>query len=322
MGEVWRAYDSEIDRIVALKMLLPQISQDPDYERRFRREARAAARLDDPHVVPIYDVGEIDGRLYVTMRLIDGVDLQTLLNRGPLEARRAVHIVEQIASALHSAHQAGLVHRDVKPSNILLTRNDFAYLIDFGIARGATDTALTSANTTIGTWAYMAPERFSTSHIQPSSDIYALTCVLYQCLTGHPPYPGDTLEQIAVGHMVTPPPHPSEERPTIPTALDHVITTGLAKQPTDRYPTTIDMATAAHHAITTPTALGASQPTLRAPLSGGPATVVSAGTGQTQDWPTDAGLGPPPPAAPSENGRRRGVLIGALAAVAVLVAGG
>ena len=162
MGEVWRAHDTAIDRTVALKMLLPHFAKDPEFEKRFRREARAAARLDDPHVVPIHDVGEIDGRLYVTMRLINGVDLQTMLNTGPLDARRAVHIIEQIASALHSAHQAGLVHRDVKPSNILLAHNDFAYLIDFGIARASGDTALTSANTTIGTWAYMAPERFNT----------------------------------------------------------------------------------------------------------------------------------------------------------------
>jgi serine/threonine-protein kinase len=142
MGEVWRAHDTEIDRVVALKVLLPRYAQDPEFETRFRREARAAARLDDPHVVPIYDVGEIDGRLYVTMRLIDGVDLQTLLDAGPLDARRAVHVIEQIASALHSAHQAGLVHRDVKPSNILLAHRDFgdfAYLIDFGIARSTGD---------------------------------------------------------------------------------------------------------------------------------------------------------------------------------------
>jgi serine/threonine-protein kinase len=290
MGEVWRAHDTTIDRIVALKMLLPHYAKDPDFEKRFRREARAAARLDDPHVVPIYDVGEIDGRLYVTMRLIDGVDLQTLLDSGPLEARRAVHIVEQIASALQCAHQAGLVHRDVKPSNILLTHNDFAYLIDFGIARGVTDTALTSANTTIGTWAYMAPERFSTGESEPSADVYALACVLYQCLTGQPPYPGDTLEQVAVGHMVAPPPHPSEERDTIPTAMDHVIETGLAKQPTDRYPTAIEMAAAARHAITTP-----ASPSPPPPL---------------------------PPAPPAGKRRRLGVLIGALAVVTLLIAGG
>jgi serine/threonine-protein kinase len=251
MGEVWRAHDTEIDRVVALKVLLPRYAEDPEFETRFRREARAAARLDDPHVVPIYDVGEVDGRLYVTMRLIDGVDLQTLLDAGPLDARRAVHVIEQVASALHSAHQAGLVHRDVKPSNILLAHNDFAYLIDFGIARSTGDSALTSANTTIGTSAYMAPERFNTREIQPSSDIYALACVLYQCLTGELPFPGTTLEQIAVGHMVIPPPKPSEDRDTVPTALDDVVATGLAKQPTDRYQSTVEMAAAARHAIAT-----------------------------------------------------------------------
>jgi serine/threonine protein kinase len=312
MGEVWRAYDTTIDRVVALKMLLPRYAQDPDFEKRFRREARIAARLDDPHVVPIYDVGEIDGRLYVTMRLINGVDLQTLLDAGPLEAQRAVHIIEQVASALHSAHKAGLVHRDVKPSNILLTHNDFAYLIDFGIARATTDTALTSANTTIGTWAYMAPERFNAGETQPSSDIYALACVLYQCLTGQPPYPGDTLEQVAVGHMVAPPPHPSKERDSIPSAMDHVIETGLAKQPADRYPTALEMAGAARQALSGFTdSLDASQPTQPAPL-----------LASNQAPPTaPAHLGAPP--APSVGKRRhRAVLVGAVVTVSLLVAGG
>jgi serine/threonine-protein kinase len=179
MGEVWRAYDTAIDRVAALRMLLPHFAQDPTFEKRFRREARIAARLDDPHVVPIHEVGEIDGRLYVTMRLINGVDLQTLLDAGPLEAARAVHI-EQVASALNDAHRAGLVHRGVKPSNILLTHNDFAYLIDFGIARAVGETALTSANATIG--------------------------------TGQLPYPGEALEHIAVGTHGRPPPRPSPNR--------------------------------------------------------------------------------------------------------------
>jgi serine/threonine protein kinase len=133
MGEVWHAHDTAIDRMVALKMLLPHYAQNRTFTQRFRREARAAARLDDPHVVPIYDVGELDGRLYVTMRLINGSDLETLLDDGPLEPECAVGIIEQVAAALHAAHRVGLVHRDIKPSNILITDNDFTYLIDFGI---------------------------------------------------------------------------------------------------------------------------------------------------------------------------------------------
>ncbi|WP_231983724.1 serine/threonine-protein kinase, partial [Mycobacterium sp. E2733] len=134
MGEVWRAYDTAMDRVVALKVLLATVAEDPAYVERFRREAHAAAGLDEPHVIPIYDFGEIDGRLYVTMRLVTGRDLQTLLAQGPLEPARAIAIIDQIASALHAAHRVGLVHRDVKPSNILIAEHDFAYLIDFGIA--------------------------------------------------------------------------------------------------------------------------------------------------------------------------------------------
>ncbi len=160
------------------------------------------------------------------------------------------------------------MHRDVKPSNILLADNDFAYLIDFGIARAADDTKLTSEGSTIGTWAYMAPERFNTpGDIQPSSDIYALACVLYQCLTGEPPFPGNTLEQVAVGHMVAPPPRASETTDTVPPGLDRVIETGLAKQTAERYPTAVEMAAAARRAITDPTSAPAAVPTQLAPVS-------------------------------------------------------
>jgi serine/threonine-protein kinase len=126
MGEVWRAHDTAIDRIVALKVLLPHYAQNRTFTQRFRREARAAARLDDPHVVPIYDVGEEEGRLYVTMRLINGSDLETLLDDGALKPERAVGIIERVAAALDAAHGVGLVHRDIKPSNILVADNDFA----------------------------------------------------------------------------------------------------------------------------------------------------------------------------------------------------
>jgi serine/threonine-protein kinase len=144
MGEVWRAFDTVTDRIVALKVLPAHLANDDTFKERFRREARAAAGLYEPHVVPIHGYGEIGGQLYVDMRLIMGRDLQTILSEGPLSPVRAVTIVEQVASALHAAHQIDLVHRDVKPSNILVTDSDFAYLIDFGIARTADETGLTS----------------------------------------------------------------------------------------------------------------------------------------------------------------------------------
>jgi serine/threonine protein kinase len=187
MGEVWRAFDTLTERTVAVKVLPTHLIDDTMFQQRFRREARAAASLDEPHVVPIYDFGDIDGRLYVSMRLVEGEDLQAVLDRGPLSPQRAVRIIEQIASALHAAHRIGLVHRDVKPHNILIAEDDFAYLIDFGIARAAGDTSLTSSGITIGTWSYMAPERFRSGAAEAPADVYSLTCVLHQCLTGGPP---------------------------------------------------------------------------------------------------------------------------------------
>jgi serine/threonine protein kinase len=165
-------------------------------------------------------VGEEEGRLYVTMRLINGSDLETLLDDGPLKPERAVGIIEQVAAALDAAHHVGLVHRDIKPSNILVADNDFAYLIDFGIARAAGETGLTSTGLTVGTWSYMAPERFRDGEVRPSSDIYALGCVLYQCLTGQLPFPRTTMEQVAMAHMLDPPPKPSTQQPGVPNGFD------------------------------------------------------------------------------------------------------
>jgi serine/threonine-protein kinase len=178
MGEVWRAHDTATGRVVALKLLPPHLAADEVFQERFRREAYAAAALNEPHVIPIHNFGEIDGRLYVDMRLVEGSDLLDILAEGPLSPPRAVMIVEQVAAALDAAHQIGLVHRDVKPSNILVAKFDFAYLIDFGIARAADQTSLTSQGSTVGTWAYMAPERLSTGEAGPSADIYGLTCAV------------------------------------------------------------------------------------------------------------------------------------------------
>lgn len=252
MGEVWRAYDTTIDRLVALKVLPPNFADDRDFQERFRREAKAAAGLDEPHVVPIHDFGEIDGRLYVTMRLIKGRDLQHLLGDGPLPPSRAVRIIEQISSALHAAHEVGLVHRDVKPSNILVARDDFAYLIDFGIARAAGETTLTNTGAVIGTWAYMAPERLNTGRADARTDVYALACVLHETLTGQRPYPGDSLERQITGHMTVPPPRPSVIRPGVPAEFDIVVARGMAKDPDHRYATTLKLAEHARSAISAP----------------------------------------------------------------------
>ncbi|NUS92561.1 MAG: serine/threonine protein kinase, partial [Nocardia sp.] len=248
MGQVYRAYDTVTERFVAVKVLPGHLSADPGYRERFRREAHAAARLREPHIVPIHDYGDIDGRLFLDMRLVDGADLKSVLDRvGPLAPAVAVHIVEQVAAALDAAHAEGLVHRDVKPSNILLAERDFAYLIDFGIARSTADTGLTSTGVAVGTIAYMAPERLSEGRADRRADVYALACVLYECLTGTRPFGGDSLEQQIAAHLTAPPPEPSSSRPAL-RSFDEVIACGMHKDPGRRYGTAGELADAARAA--------------------------------------------------------------------------
>lgn len=235
MGEVYEAYDTDKGRVVALKLLTDQYSQDEIFRARFMRESRAAAILQEPHVIPIHDWGQIDGILYIDMRLVHGETLDDMLKRGPLDPQNAADIIRQIAAALDAAHAGGLVHRDVKPQNILVTPNDFAYLVDFGIAEASGDTHLTMAGYQVGTFDYMAPERFGTGKATPAVDVYSLTCVLYQALTGDKPFPAHTAAQAVGAHMSSPPPRPSVVNPRVPVSFDEVISRGMAKDPDDRY---------------------------------------------------------------------------------------
>ena len=189
MGVVYRAHDLALDRDVALKLLAPQLANDVSFRERFLTESRVAASLEHPNVVPIHDAGEIDGQLYIVMRLVEGDDLKAVLREGPLEPARAVRILEQIAGALDAAHARGLVHRDVKPSNVLLDEREHAYLADFGLSRYLGDAALPLGPAkSLGTADYVAPEQIRGEEVDGRADVYALGCMLYECLAGEPPF--------------------------------------------------------------------------------------------------------------------------------------
>ncbi|MGW5723761.1 protein kinase domain-containing protein [Amycolatopsis sp. NPDC003865] len=256
MGEVLRAYDSRHDRVVALKLLAPDFAADRDFQERFRREAHAVARLREPHVIPIHAYGEIDGRLYLDMRLVDGDDLGSRLAAGgALAPADAVDVIGQVAQALAAAHAEGLVHRDVKPSNVLVGATGFAYLVDFGIARAAGPaTGITATGGAVGTLDYMAPERFTDAPADHRVDVYSLACVLHQCLTGSKPFAATTAASLIGAHLHQPPPLPSALRPGLPAAFDGVIARGMAKDPGARFGSVTELAAAARAALggTTP----------------------------------------------------------------------
>jgi serine/threonine-protein kinase len=242
MGIVYRATQLSLGRPVALKLIAPEHAADDGFRERFQRESRMAAAIDHPNVIPVYEAGEEDGRLFLVMRWVAGTDLHRLLREtGRLDPHRAAAIVCQVAGALDAAHTAGLVHRDVKPANVLLS-GEHAYLADFGLTRLAgTDTRLTTAGHFLGTVDYMAPEQFHPGPNDARADVYALGCVLYAALTGAPPFLRDTVPATMLAHMHDPPP-PARG---VPAAFDRVIARALAKAPEDRYPSAGDLGRAA-----------------------------------------------------------------------------
>lgn len=253
MGEVYQAFDTVRGRMVALKLLRPDLAADPQYQERFRRESQIAARLQEPHVVPVHDFGAIGGVLFIDMRLVDGGSLRDMLQaRGPLTPADAVAIVAQVASALGAAHADGLVHRDVKPENVLINADGFAYLVDFGIARGGGDPSLTGAGLPIGSYLYMAPERFNGDWVGPATDVYSLACLLYECLTGRTPFDFPEPAAVMSAHLFSAPPRPSIMRRGVSRAFDGVIAKGMAKQPAARFVSAGELARSAAAVVNPP----------------------------------------------------------------------
>ncbi|MEU0944131.1 serine/threonine-protein kinase [Streptomyces canus] len=243
MAVVYRARDLRLDRTVALKLLAPELARNDTFRNRFSHESRVAAAIDHPHIVPVFEAGETDGVLYIAMRYVAGSDLRHLLDRqGPLPLPTALRIAAQLASALDAAHEHGLVHRDVKPGNILVSRGtdsdhpEHVYLTDFGLTKKSLSlTGFTTVGQFVGTLDYVAPEQISGRPVDGRCDVYGFACVVYESLTGHPPFRRDDDMALLWAHQYDAPPALTEGRPELPSALDGVFTMALAKSPDDRH---------------------------------------------------------------------------------------
>jgi len=318
MSSVYRARDSVLERTVAIKILHEHFSDDPEYVERFRREARALAQLNHPNIVTVIDRGEFEGRQFIVFEHVDGETLKSLVEReGPLPVDRALALVHQIARGLAFAHEHGVVHRDVKPHNILIDEDGVAKVTDFGIARSVDPAdGLTETGALLGTSEYIAPEQASGQRVDERSDQYSLATVLYELLTGAPPYTGENFMAVAMMHIREPVPSVRDRRPDVSPRLDAVVARGMAKRPEDRFPST-DAMTAALEAERT-----------RAAEPGGhvPASAAEDGATEMIQLPS----APPPPSRAQAPRRRMrlplliALLVAGIAAlvVALIIAGG
>ncbi|HEU0248766.1 MAG TPA: serine/threonine-protein kinase [Gaiellaceae bacterium] len=254
MGAVYVAEDTRHGGQVALKVLVRDLAEDERFRRRFLRESSLAASLDHSHVVPIVDAGEEDGVLYLAMELVEGLDLREVLRReGRLDPERAISLAAQVAEALDAAHAAGLVHRDVKPANILIREEadgEHAYVCDFGLARHLSSaSSLTTDRGLVGTIDYIPPEQIEGGDIDGRADVYSLGCVLFECLAGARPFDRESELSVVFAHLNEPPPRLSDLRPELPAAFDDLFATALAKSPSERYSTCGELVEAAHAAV-------------------------------------------------------------------------
>ncbi|AQT82213.1 hypothetical protein B1R94_27630 [Mycolicibacterium litorale] len=325
MGIVYAAADPNLPRLDALKVLSAHLGTDPDFRARFLREAEVAAGLDHPNIVSIYNRGETpQGQLWIAMQLVEGTDAEEALRAGTMSAHRAVHIIAEIAQGLDYAHGRGVIHRDVKPANFLLSGNvgpeERVLLADFGIARARDDAAMTAAGSVVATAAFAAPEVVSGGAAEARSDLYALGASLYRLLTGQNPFPGETMSAQMMAHLRQPPPRITAVAPWLPPAFDSVIATAMAKDPAARYQSGQALAVAAQAALrmlnrpVDPAAATHLAPVLAPQTSGTPAGPPG------QAWPAP---GQPPRGYPAQRGpvrrTRTALIVGAT--VLVLVAG-
>ncbi len=281
MGVVYEALDRRLDRRVALKLLSSKTAQDVQFRERFLRESRIAASIDHPNVLPVYEAGEVGGQLYIAMRVVEGEDLGALLRRdGALEPARGVALIAQVADALDAVHQRGLVHRDIKPGNILIHTagaREHPYVADFGITKVLGEgTALTNTGAFVGTIDYCAPEVIRGDALDGRADVYALGCVLFECLTGEKPYPRNSDLAVIYAHLEDAPPAASDRRPELPAALDAVVARAMAKEADDRFATAGELADAALAALAATPAATATTAERERPRLGGRARAAGA----------------------------------------------
>src|SRR5881398_106812 len=239
MSNVYKAKDRLLERNVALKVLHPHYGDDEEYVERFRREARTVAQMSHPHIVTVIDRGEADGHQFIVFEYVDGENLKELIRRvGPLPVRQAVELALAVADGLAFAHEHGLVHRDVKPQNVLLNGDGRAKVTDFGIARSLdVEQGVTQTGTVLGTSNYIAPEQASGKHVDQHSDVYSLGVVLYEMLSGEVPFPGESFVAVALKHVNEPPPSVLDVRGDIPVRVAEAVDRALEKDPTRRFPT-------------------------------------------------------------------------------------